>query len=108
MQPLNLLITATLIVMPVTGAHAQMNMDQMKMDQPAGKSGETHKATGVVKSVDRTKGTVTLDHEPVKSMNWSAMTMSFTVKDKDKATLDKLQSGKKVEVEFVQQGKEYV
>ena len=38
-----------------------------------------HPATGVVKSVDRAKGTVTLAHGPVKSLNWPAMTMPFTV-----------------------------
>jgi len=65
-----------------------------------------HTATGVVKSVDRAKGTVTLAHGPVKSLNWPAMTMPFTVKDK--ALLEKLQAGNKVELEFVQQGKEYV
>ena len=65
-----------------------------------------HTATGVVKSVDRAKGTVTLAHGPVKSLKWPAMTMPFTVKDK--ALLEKLQAGKKVEFEFVQQGKDYV
>jgi len=60
----------------------------------------------VVKKVDPKAGTVTLAHDPVKSLNWSAMTMGFTVKDK--ALLDKLQPGKKVEFEFVQQGKDYV
>ena len=65
-----------------------------------------HPATGVVKSVDRAKGTVTLAHGPVKSLKWPAMTMPFTVKDK--ALLEKLQAGNKVEFEFVQQGKEYV
>ena len=42
----------------------------------------THKATGVVKAVDSSKGTITLAHGPVESLNWSAMTMSFVVKDK--------------------------
>jgi Cu(I)/Ag(I) efflux system protein CusF len=65
-----------------------------------------HKGVGVVKKVDPAKSTVTLDHEPIKSMNWSAMTMSYAVKDKK--LLDKLQTGKKVEFEFVQQGKDYV
>jgi Cu(I)/Ag(I) efflux system protein CusF len=65
-----------------------------------------HQATGVVTSVDRAKGTVMLAHDPVKSLKWPAMTMGFTVKDK--ALLDKLQPGKKVEFEFVQQGKDYV
>ena len=81
-------------------------MDMKGMDPGEKTQGTVHNAVGVVKNVDPAKGTVTLDHEPVKSLNWSAMTMGFTVKDK--AMLDKLQSGKKVEIEFVQQGKDYV
>jgi len=42
----------------------------------------------------------------VASLKWPAMTMSFLVKDK--ATLEKLREGGKVEFEFVQQGKDYV
>lgn len=61
---------------------------------------------GVVKKVDSAKSTVTLDHEPIKSMNWSAMTMNFPFKDRK--LLDKLQTGKKVEFEFVQEGKDCV
>ena len=66
----------------------------------------THKTVGVVKKVDPKGGSVTLAHEPVPSMRWPAMTMSFHVKDK--AVLDKLPEGKKVEVEFEQRGKDYV
>jgi len=65
-----------------------------------------HQATGVVKSVDRTKSVVMLAHDPVKSLNWPAMTMGFLVKEKP--LLDKLQPGKKIAFEFVQQGKNYV
>jgi Cu(I)/Ag(I) efflux system protein CusF len=65
-----------------------------------------HRAVGVVKKADRQAGTVTLAHEPVKTMNWPAMTMTFQVKDK--AMLDKLAEGKKVEVEFEERGKEHV
>jgi Cu(I)/Ag(I) efflux system protein CusF len=65
-----------------------------------------HQATGVVKSVDRVQNSVTLAHDPVKSLKWPAMTMGFTVKDK--ALLDKLQPGKKIEFEFVQQGRNYI
>ena len=85
-------------------------MDGMKMsDKPMAmddKGQTTHKATGVVKGADRDKGTVTLAHGPVPTLKWPAMTMSFAVKDK--AMLDKLPANKKVEVEFVQQGKDYV
>ena len=83
-------------------------MDMKGMDMKSGDKGQgtVHKGVGVVKTVDPARGGVTLAHEPIKSMNWSAMTMGFTVKDK--SLLDKLQAEKKVEFEFVQQGKEYV
>ena len=84
-------------------------MDMKGMDmgkKPAAGAQAVHKATGVVKKVDPKAGTVTLSHNPVKSLNWPAMTMGFTVKDK--ALLDKLAVDKKVEFEFVQQGKDYV
>lgn len=72
-------------------------------DKPAASSeATTHKTTAVVKAVDPASGKVKLAHEPVKSLNWPAMTMNFSVKDP--ALFDKLTVGKKVEVEFVQQG----
>ena len=76
------------------------------MDSGEKTQGTAHTAVGVVKNVDPAKSTVTLAHEPVKSLNWPAMTMGFTVKDK--ALLDKLKADKKIEFEFVQQGKDYV
>jgi Cu(I)/Ag(I) efflux system periplasmic protein CusF len=72
-------------------------------DKPAAGSEATiHKTTALVKSVDAANGKVKLAHEPVKSLNWPAMTMNFAVKDP--ALFDKLVPGKKVEIEFVQQG----
>jgi Cu(I)/Ag(I) efflux system protein CusF len=67
---------------------------------------ETHKASAVVQKIDRANGKVTLAHEAVQSLNWPAMTMGFTVQDK--SLLDKLTVGKKVNVEFVRQGNDYV
>lgn len=66
---------------------------------------EMHVADGVVKQLD-SKGMVTLQHGPVKSLGWPAMTMGFSVKDK--ALMDKLAVGKKVHVDFSKQGDEYV
>lgn len=34
-------------------------------------------ATGVVKDVNAAAGTITIDHGPVKALNWPAMTMTF-------------------------------
>lgn len=77
-----------------------------------GKSGQTesqgraHKASGIVTKVDQAGGKVTISHGPVPSLNWPAMTMNFVVKDK--ALLGRLPSGRKIEFEFVQQGRDYV
>ena len=70
------------------------------------KKGAVHKASAVVKAVDPATGKVTLEHGAVKSLNWPPMTMAFGVKDK--ALLDKLAVGKHVDVEFTQQGSNYV
>ena len=65
-----------------------------------------HVANAVVKSADIAQGKVTLSHGPVKSLEWPAMTMGFVVKEK--GLFDKLTVGKKVKVEFVQDGNAYV
>lgn len=115
-------VTATVLAIAATLALAQsggmkgmeMKGDMKGMDMkdmsPSGmaKDAKTdrHVAKGTVKSVDAKAGTVTLDHEPVKSMNWPAMSMTFKVRDK--ALMEKLGQGKKVEVKFEQRGKDYV
>jgi Cu(I)/Ag(I) efflux system protein CusF len=105
------LLVASLVL--AATAHAQSGgmqgmemkgMDMKGMDKKAPQ--KSHHAVGVVKSVDASKGTLTLDHEPVASMKWPAMTMTF--KAKDKKMLQSLAPGKKVEIDFVQQGKDYV
>lgn len=65
-----------------------------------------HKGTGTVRAVDLKQGTVKLSHDPIKSLDWPAMTMSF--KAKDKAMLDRVKAGAKVEFSFEQSGKDYV
>ena len=108
-----------LAVFFATAASAQMkgmdmkDMDHkgmdMKMEKKAAKkkaAAQSHHASGVVKSVDAGKGTVTIDHGPVASLNWPAMSMGF--KAKDKKSLHTLKPGQKIDFEFVQQGKDYV
>jgi len=101
-----LITLATLVISaPTVLAQSGDTMKGMDMSKKP-TAGTAHKATGVVKKVDPKTGTVTLAHDPVKSLNWPAMTMGFQVKDK--MLLDKLQPGKKIEFEFMQQGKDYV
>ena len=49
--------------------------------------------TGVVRAVDARKGAVTIDHGPIKALNWGAMTMAFKV---DPALLKGVAPGAKV------------
>ncbi len=80
-----------------------MPMKGMKSEGKA--QGKVHKGTGTVAKVDAEKGRVSINHEPISSMNWPAMTMDFGVKDK--ALLDKVKPGDKVEFSFVQSGKDH-
>ena len=65
-----------------------------------------HRATGVVTRVDPASGRITIRHDPVKSLNWPGMTMTF--KAKDKAMLDKVKKDQKIDFGFVEQGNDYV
>lgn len=78
----------------------------MQQSHSRGNSDEVHKTTGVVKKVNKEKGTVTFSHAPVKSLNWSAMTMAFRVSDP--ALFEKLAVGNTVDFEFIKEGKGYV
>jgi Cu(I)/Ag(I) efflux system periplasmic protein CusF len=98
------LLLAALVTIFIPAALAQMKDMPMKMGD--GKAGATHKGTGTVKSVDAKQGTVNLAHDPIQSMNWPAMSMTF--KAQDKAMLEKVKPGAKVEFSFVQSGKDYV
>jgi Cu(I)/Ag(I) efflux system protein CusF len=82
-------------------------MKDMDMSKPAPMSPQTvHKGIGVVKKLDPTAGTVTINHGPIATMNWPAMSMTFKVRDK--ALMNKLAVDKKVDFQFVQQGKDFV
>ena len=103
------LTTLVLASVLPTGALAQKAEDMKGMEmpsKPAAAKPTAHKAVGVVKKADPKAGTVTFAHEPVKSMNWPAMTMTFKVKDN--VLFDKLSTDKKVEFEFTQEGKDYI
>ena len=115
-----LLIALALGAGPVFAADKMGEMDMKNMDMGKQKMGDMkgmdmgkpaasttlHKTVGVVKALDAKAGTVTFDHEPVQSLNWPAMKMTFGVKDK--MLFDKLIMGKKVEFDFVQEGRAYV
>jgi Cu(I)/Ag(I) efflux system periplasmic protein CusF len=109
-----LIAAACVFAAPLTHAQSQgmggmdMKGDMKGMDMKSDKKGKakTHEASGTVTKVDPAKSSVTIAHGPVESMKWPAMSMTFKVKDK--AMLDKLKKGEKVDVSFMQSGRDYV
>ena len=106
------------LLLATTTTFAQQKMDDMKgmdmgntkgMDMDKKSSAgtpATHLANAMVKKVDEKASTVTLAHGPIASLNWPAMTMSFKVKDK--VLLKNLSVDKRVAVQFVKEGEDYV
>jgi Cu(I)/Ag(I) efflux system membrane fusion protein len=73
--------------------------------QPA--ASQLHRGQGTVHAVDANSGMVEIEHAPIASLKWPAMSMEFKVKDK--AQLARLSKGQAVEFEFSEQGAgEYV
>lgn len=110
----SLLAALSVVVAPFASAQSQgmggmdMKGDMKGMDMKSDKKGmsQTHKGSGTVSQVDPQKGTLTIAHGPIESMKWPAMTMTF--KAKDKAMLDKVKPGDKIDFTFTQSGKDYV
>ncbi len=69
-----------------------------KEHRDASRSISVHHAVAVVHAVNKDNGTVSVVHEPVRSLNWPAMTKTFVVEDRK--LFDSLVSGKKVCIEF--------
>ena len=65
-------------------------------------SGQVHKGQGTVRAVDLQAGTINVEHGPIATLNWPAMTMDFQVKDK--ALLKGVKPGQSAEIDIVQQG----
>jgi Cu(I)/Ag(I) efflux system membrane fusion protein len=67
-----------------------------RLQTPAGEA--MHKGTGKVTSIDPAARRIELDHDPIASLKWPAMTMEFALRDK--ALLGGLKPGDRVEFEL--------
>lgn len=75
---------------------AQMTMDQNKM----GVTTAPAMTDGEIRKIDKETGKITIKHGEIKHMDMPPMTMVFAVKDK--AMLDKVQVGEKVQFIVIQ------
>ena len=102
-------LSCGLVLAAASHAQGMKGMQDMHKDMPMKdmQHGEKqHKASGTVTKVDREKSRVTIKHAAVATLDWPAMSMTFAVKDRK--LMEKLQQGKQVQFQFVQQGKDYV
>ena len=68
---------------------------------------QSAQGTGVVKAVDLSTGSITIKHEPIATLKWPAMTMTF--KTKSAALLNGITVGERVDFELTSdQGKPIV
>jgi Cu(I)/Ag(I) efflux system membrane fusion protein len=65
-----------------TVARLESSDEAQKPVDPAARDAGTVMARGKVRAVDPAGGRVELAHEPIPAMQWPAMTMEFTVRDK--------------------------
>jgi Cu(I)/Ag(I) efflux system protein CusF len=97
-----LLLTAASAVLHCQGVWAE----PPPTSAPVTATSPGYDAVGVVKQIDVTAGKVTIAHQAIAGLNWPAMTMSFSVKDK--SLFDKLAVDRKVEFTVAKQGAAYV
>ncbi len=69
-------------------------------EEQAGAKAASHQAEGTVEEVDAKAGTISLNHGPVASLKWPAMTMEFALANA--SLLPTLKPGARVAVEFVE------
>ncbi|WP_440993697.1 efflux RND transporter periplasmic adaptor subunit [Cysteiniphilum litorale] len=80
---------------------------QTKMDKMSNQSKSSlYQGMGVVQKIDKEKHVIILSHEPIKALNWPAMTMPFSVSNK--VDLDELKPSERIHFEFEKQANDYV
>lgn len=86
----------------VGSAMAQTTMDQSKMGMTAvpAAAAAPGMTDGEIRKIDKENGKITIKHGEIKHMDMPPMSMVFNVKDK--AMLDKVQVGEKIQFVVVQ------
>lgn len=84
-------------------AMAQATMDHSKMGMDQGKASMTAApgmTDGEIRKIDKENGKVTIKHAEIKNLDMPPMSMVFNVKDK--AMLDQVQVGQKIQFAVIQ------
>jgi Cu(I)/Ag(I) efflux system protein CusF len=73
-------VLGSLAALALASTAAAQGADHAAHGQPAAAAAGVT-GTGVVKRIDAKTATVTIDHGPIKALNWGAMVMPFKVAD---------------------------
>lgn len=96
-------LLAASLLSPAVRATEDHAAHHAKASAPAA---STEWVDGEVRKIDREAGKLTLKHADIKSLDMPAMTMVFQVRDK--AMLDKLQVGARVQFQLVHEAGKFV
>lgn len=89
-----ILLTLTLLSLPVASAQTGSASDAKATQPPAAPPSVSATTEGEVRKVDKDAGKITLKHGPILNLDMPAMTMVFRVRDA--SMLDKVKTGEKV------------
>jgi Cu/Ag efflux protein CusF len=97
----NFLIDAESNLKAALGGFGHAHGGPPKPAASAAAAAPTHRAEGTIASVDASAGTVEISHGPIATLSWPAMTMAF--KARDKAMVQGLKPGERVEFELAEE-----
>lgn len=96
---MGVLTAIALAGMSSVSASEQSHSSMKTMGQVAAAEGQAVRAEGVVKAIQPEQAKITINHGPIPSLNWPAMTMDFPLEDK--AVAAQVKGGDKVRFEFL-------
>ncbi|MDH4234696.1 MAG: copper-binding protein [Gallionella sp.] len=76
-----LLLTGSGAVMADELKHGTDHAEIQNMQHADMRATQSHKAEGVLNSIDLQNNKINLTHGPVESLGWPGMTMNFSIKD---------------------------
>ncbi len=97
---------AVFVVVVAFAGFAWLSLPHPGQPQASGSPLPTAIGSGLVVAIDRGKGVVTISHGSLPALNMTAMTMGFSVEDKNQ--LSKLQPMQKVKFRLVFDGNDYL
>jgi Cu(I)/Ag(I) efflux system protein CusF len=89
---------ATVAAAPVTAGMEHEHETGMESGAMSESPSGTIMGTGVIKQIDKTNGKIKMTHDPIETLGWPRMTMSFRVKDA--ALLNQVKEGDQVTFEL--------